>query len=305
MPSSIPPLAALLMAAATWGSLFFVAKPLLEAIDAVWFTAIRYALATSCLFALLALRKRTPWQELARHAPRLAVLGFLGYGFFSAMVFAGLARSVPSHGAVVMATMPVTTMLVRWAQDRAVPSARSLLLALLALVGVATVSGALTHAPGAVSTLAGDALALAGTIGWVLYTRGGAALPKLSALEYTGFTAVASLPLLLLAAALATLAHVAQLPDLAFVAHVSPRLLYIAIVPTVAAALAFNFGVRRMGALTGTLFINAVPVSALAFAAATGVRPAANEFAGVALVVMALMAHVLLSATPGRKVLKA
>jgi drug/metabolite transporter (DMT)-like permease len=69
---------------------------------------------------------------------------------------------------------------------------------------------------------------------------------------------------------------------------VLPQLLYVAIVPTVAAALAFNFGVRRLGAAAGTLFLNMVPVSVLAVRALTGTPPHASELAGVALVGVAL-----------------
>jgi drug/metabolite transporter (DMT)-like permease len=60
-------------------------------------------------------------------------------------------------------------------------------------------------------------------------------------------------------------------------------------VPTVAAAVAFNFGVRRLGAATGTLFINCVPISALLIATALGQPPGAQEILGAVLVGLALV----------------
>src|SRR4051812_47770451 len=80
MLSALPAFAALLLATATWGSLFHVAKPLLPSLDPLWFTVIRYAAATLCLALVLAFRKRTPWAALLSNAPRFALLGFLGYG---------------------------------------------------------------------------------------------------------------------------------------------------------------------------------------------------------------------------------
>lgn len=69
---------------------------------------------------------------------------------------------------------------------------------------------------------------------------------------------------------------------------VAPHLLYIAAVPTVAAVVAFNFGVRQLGASRGTLFLNGVPVSALLMSVALGQHPAAQEWIGAALVIAAL-----------------
>jgi drug/metabolite transporter (DMT)-like permease len=59
---------------------------------------------------------------------------------------------------------------------------------------------------------------------------------------------------------------------------------------------AFNFGVRTLGQATGTLFINCVPVSALAIATALGQPPSAHELAGALLVGAALV----LATRPGR-----
>ncbi|WP_029000672.1 hypothetical protein [Azohydromonas australica] len=49
--------------------------------------------------------------------------------------------------------------------------------------------------------------------------------------------------------------------------EVVPAVLYIIAIGTVLAALTYNLGVRLLGATTGILFINWVPVSALAIGA--------------------------------------
>lgn len=289
MNPSLAPVAALLFATSAWGSLFLVGKPLLATLDPLWFTTWRYSLATLLLVVLVQAFGHSPWHKLRRHFGRLALLGLAGYGCFSVLVFFGLARSLPSHGSVIMATMPFTTLLLRWGLDGQRPPRDSLLGAAVALLGVATVAGVFSPARQAdAAMLLGDAVTLAGTLGWVLYTRGAASLPDHGPLEYTALTAVAAWPWLVLGTVAATLWGWVPAPSGAAVAGLLPPLLYVAVVPTVLAALAFNFGVRRLGPAVGTLFLNAVPVSVLVVHAVQGQAPSVAELTGAALVAVAL-----------------
>jgi drug/metabolite transporter (DMT)-like permease len=284
---------ALLGATTAWASLFLTAKPVLAHIDPVWFTLIRYSLATAGFAALLAWRGRSVWSKLREHGARLALLGFVGYGMFGVLVLIGLAHSVPSHGAVVMATMPITTQLLRWALDGLRPTRAALIGSALALLGVVIVSGVLGNGDEEASTLWGDATAWLGTLGWIWYTRHSARFPSFDALEYSALTAMASWPLLLLAALVGAASHLASVPSLADLQLSWHALLYVGAVPSVLAILAYNWGIRRLGVVTGTAFLNFVPVSALLMGAALGAKPAAHELVGVALVIAALLIHTL------------
>lgn len=286
-------IAGLLLATTAWGSLFIAGKPVLHWVDPVWFTLLRYTVATLAFTLLLALRGPFPWAVLRRHGWRLAGLGFLGYGVFSAMVLVGLAHSLPSHGAVIMATMPITTQLVRWALDGLRPSASAVVSTLLALAGVVIVSGLLHAGAAGTSTWPGDLSALAGTLGWIWYTRGAARLPELDVVSFSSLSALASWPLLLLATLLLSASGLAAVPQVHAAWQAWPVLVYIGLVPTVFGVLAYNFGVRTLGVVTSTAFLNVVPVSALLIGAALGSRPAAHELAGVALVVAGLLIHTL------------
>jgi drug/metabolite transporter (DMT)-like permease len=262
---------------------------LLATLDPVWFTTLRYTLATLLLVVLVQAFGRSPWRQLRSHFGRLTRLGLVGSGCFSMLDFFGLARSLPSHGSVIMATMPFTTLLLRWALNGQRPPRASLRGASVALLGVATVGGVFFPERQAdAAMLLVDLVTLAGTLGWVLYTRGAASLLDHSPLEYTALTAVASWPWLVLGAVVAKLWGWAPAPVSAAVAGLLLSLLYIAMVPTVLAALAFNFGVRRLGPTIGMLFLNAVPVSVLAVHALQGQAPSAAEMAGAALVAVAL-----------------
>ncbi|WP_157269274.1 DMT family transporter [Azohydromonas aeria] len=291
LPASLAYLA-LVFATTAWGSLFLVGKHVIGVIDPVWFTVVRYALATLLLLVLVQCFGQSPWVKLRANLARLTLLGVAGYGAFSILVFVGLRLSAPSHGSVLMATMPFTTLGLRWLLDGIRPSPRAVFSAALALAGVATVAQLLAGTSGGTTaSQLGDLITLAGTLGWVFYTRGAASLPDHSPLEYTALTAVAALPWLIAGAALATAGGLVVLPSLAVLASFAPELLYVAAVPTVAAALAFNLGVRRLGAPVGTLFLNVVPVSVIAVRAVLGVPPQASEVMGAGLVALALTLH--------------
>jgi drug/metabolite transporter (DMT)-like permease len=283
-------LLALLLATSAWGGLFHAGKQVLTRLDPFWFTALRYGGAALLLAALLLARGALRPGQLRTHAGRLFGLGLLGYGAFGILVFIGLSMSVPSHGAVIMATMPLSTLFIRWAIDGQRPQWWVWIAASLALGGVSLVAG-VWSAPGAGSgsTLAGDSIALLGTLGWILYTRGQAKVPQLSVLEYTAYTALLAFPGLLAIAALASGLGWAHRPSVEAVREVAPAALYIIAIGTVLAALAYNLGVRLLGVTTGILFINWVPVSALVIGAVMGHVPSASELVGTGFVIGALV----------------
>lgn len=281
--------AALVFATVAWGGLFHAGKVALKNLDPFWFTLVRYIGAALLLTAILRWNGAVRWILLRQHWVRLAGLGLMGYGLFGILVFIGLSLSAPSHGAVIMATMPVTTLFIRWVFDRQAPQWWAWLAALLAIAGVSLVSGVLDGGKGfSNSTLAGDLIAYAGTVGWIMYTRGQATVAQLTVIEYTTFTALLALPGLLLVALLATLAGYARPPAAANLVAAAPSLLYIVVFGTVLAALAFNKGVRNLGATHGIVFINLVPVSALLIGIASGAQISAGELAGTLLVIAAL-----------------
>ncbi|VTU13754.1 DMT family transporter [Variovorax sp. RA8] len=286
-------IAALLAATSSWGAMFLVSKEVLQHVDPFWFTLIRYSLSALFLAALLVPRGAAPWHQLRSHAGPLALRGVAGFGVFSVMVLTGLAHSVPSHGAIIMATTPITTQLLRWLLDGVRPTRITLLTSALALAGVVVVSGVLVSSNGdAASTAWGDAIALAGTLGWVWYTRGAAQFAgRLDVVEYSALTVLAAWPLLLMGALGATALGLAELPQVQGLESSWHALLYVGLVPSAVAVLAYNFGVRKLGPVTGTAFINFVPVSALLMSVALGKLPSASELLGMGMVVGALLIH--------------
>ena len=294
MPISSSPLgiAALLAATSAWGAMFLVGKDVLRHVDPFWFTLIRYSLSALVFAALLLPRGAAPWRRLRADAGALALRGTVGFGVFSVMMLTGLAHSQPSHGAVIMATTPITTQLLRWLLDGVKPTRITLAASALALAGVVVVSGVLAAPHGAGATAWGDAIALAGTLGWVWYTRGATQFAdRLDVLEYSALTVLAAWPLLLLGALGASALGLSAPPEAPALQQSWHALLYVGLVPSAFAVLAYNFGVRALGPVTGTAFINFVPVSALLIGTALGHLPTGSELAGMAMVVGALLLH--------------
>lgn len=62
-------------------------------------------------------------------------------------------------------------------------------------------------------------------------------------------------------------------PSVQVLCSLSPQMLYATVVSTVAFALAFNLGVRRLGSPLGTLFLNMVPLSVIVGRAWMGQTP--------------------------------
>jgi len=299
-PPRLAGIAALLFATASWGGMFLVSKDVLAQVDPMWLTFIRYSMSALLFAALLLVRGAAPWRQLRAQAAPLALRGVAGFGVFSVLLLAGLARSVPSHGAILMATTPISAQLLRWALDGIRPSRVTIASTLLALAGVAIVSGLLlgpdAQDPGA-STLVGDAIAFVGTLGWVWYTRGAARFPQLNAVDYSALTVLAAWPLLLAGTVVSTALDLAEAPSAEGLRQCAPALLYVGVVSSAVAVLAFNLGVRSLGPVTGTAFLNFVPVSTMLMSAAMGKAPTGSEILGMSMVVVALLVHTATSRT--------
>ncbi|MES1162703.1 MAG: DMT family transporter, partial [Rhizobacter sp.] len=98
-------------------------------------------------------------------------------------------------------------------------------------------------------------------------------------------------PLLLLGALAATALGWAGVPSVDGLQLSWHALLYVGLVSSAIAVLVFNHGVRVLGPVTATAFLNFVPVSVLLMSFALGKPPALNELVGMAMVIAALLIH--------------
>lgn len=280
----------LLMAALSWGGMFPVAKPALLLIDPYYMTLIRYGCAAVLFIALL-------WWTEGRRALRLDgqlmplfLLGTLGFAGFNLLAFNGLVHTRPEHGAVIMALMPMMTVLLSWVLKGARPAPFTLTMIVLAFSGVFLV----ITGGNPVRAFAGggahwDLLFLAGAFCWVGYTMGGARLPEWSPLRYTTITCTLGAASLGVITVGLTLTGVINVPAGSTVVALHWPLAYLIVMGGLVAVLSWNTGIRLLGAVNGVLFINFVPITAFTIGALAGRSFSLTEVLGALMVVTALL----------------
>jgi drug/metabolite transporter (DMT)-like permease len=286
MPRFLPSLVATL----TWGAMFPIAAATLHHIDPYHLTAIRYGLAVPVFLGLLAAVEGRRALRPDGRTLELFVLGSIGFAGFNLLGYVGIEHTQPQEASLVAALMPLLTVVATWALTRRAPGRATLVAIAVAFGGVALVitrgdPAQAIHGGG----LAGDGLILLGAAGWVVYTLGARRFPHFSPLRYTALSATGGILTILAVTAGLTVSGAEPLPTGHALAHAWLQLVYVVAFAAVLAVLAWNEGVRRLGAPNAALFFNLVPIVAFAIAVAQGYHPKAIELAGGLLTVAALV----------------
>jgi drug/metabolite transporter (DMT)-like permease len=282
--------------------MFPIADSAIKRVDPFHLTAIRYILASLGFLALLWAFEGARALRLDGRGIELFLYGSAGIAGFNLFAFAGLEHTTPEHAALIVATSPLMTLLASAALARTAPSKTTLGFVLLALLGVLLVIG---HGdPTAVvngGVNGGDLLVLLGTASFVVYTLGARRFSGHSSLRYTALSATGGTMTVLAVTELATLAGWLDAPSGGDVGAIWWQLAYIVVIGALAAVLAWNEGVRRLGASNAALFMNLVPVVAFVIAIVRGYHPDAAELGGAALTVAALIGANLASRQDSRR----
>jgi len=267
--------------------MFPIAAPTLDRIDPFHLTAVRYLVAAAIFAALLVLVEGSRALRLEGRALELWALGTAGFAGFNLLVYVALEHTRPQDAALIVATSPVLVVLTTWALGMGRPRAAQLWLTGAAFLGVALVIS--RGDPSQLASGPWELVVLAGVIGWVFYTLGARRFPGFSPLRYTALTALLGTGTVLSITFGLALSGAIGTPAPADYAAEWWRLLYVALPAAVVAVLAWNEGVRRLGAANGSLFINLVPVVTFAIAIGQGYRPGGAELGGAAVTVAALV----------------
>jgi drug/metabolite transporter (DMT)-like permease len=260
-------------------------------VDAFHLTAIRYGLATIAFVGLLwALEGRAALRvPNRRRGLELWALGSLGFAGFNLLAYLGLGSSTPQHASVFVALMPVLTVFGLAAITRNRPRPAIVGFALLAVLGAALVVSGGDPASLVTGGLSGgDVLFFAGVSSFAAYTLGARRFSDFSPLRYTALSAAGGTATILAVTEITTLAGAEHTPTLADLGAIWWQLIYVVVIGAVIAVLAFNEGVRKLGAPNASLFGNLIPVVTLIIAVAQGYRPAGLELVGIAVTLAAL-----------------
>jgi drug/metabolite transporter (DMT)-like permease len=275
------------IAAISWGAMFPIADGAFSHVDPFNITAIRYVGASIIFLAILVAVEGRDALRLEGRGRELLVLGSLGFAGFNLLAYVGLSHTEPQNAAIIVPTMPLATVIVRWARDGIKPSAGLVGAITVALVGVVLV---VSHGdPSQLRGGIGDALVLLGVFCWVVYTLGAARFAGWSPLRYTALSAPLGTVTVLAATAVADAGGWQHLPSGADVVATLPAIFFIIVFGAVVAVLSWNLGVRKLGPANASLFITLVPVTTFAIRIGQGYVPGSAELIGTGLVLAALV----------------
>ncbi len=284
--------ALLLAATMSWGGMFSVAKSALTVMDPYYMTLIRYAPAALVFMLLLYWFEGKKAFRLEGKTLLLFFYGTLGFAGFNLLAFNGLVHSRPEHGAVVMALMPMMTVILTWLLKGQRPHRFTMIAVASAFAGVfLVISGG--HPSDVFTGGAGqwDLMFLSGAFCWVSYTMGASQFPDWSALRYTAITcALGAVSIGLITFAL-TLNGTIHAPSVQTLQSEQWVIAYLIILGALVAVLSWNAGIKMLGSVNGVLFINFVPITAFTIGVISGRSFSAAEVVGASLVISALIAN--------------
>lgn len=279
----------LLVTAFAWGSQIPVLTELFERWDPYFLAAIRYVLAVPVLLAVLVVLE--PRGRLLRPLAegRLWLLG-LALGLFVPLYTLGIAHADPNTAAILGSTGPAVAAIVAWSCFR-LPFDRSMIPAiLLAMAGAVLATYNPDAAGGAFDLRGGEALILLATASWAWYSYaaqrwyGHWSQLRISSLTMMPGTVV-TVAVCLLAGALAGEALPTAAPD----ALDAGLIAWMTLMAVVAGILGWNYGVRHLGVVVASLFLNLVPVFAILIITIMGTPPTTPQLLGAALVLAGVL----------------
>ncbi len=286
----------LFLAPLFWAGNFVFGKALLEALPPFGINLVRWVLACMVLVPLtLALEGRFP--RPARHQwLSLGVMALTGIVLFNALVYLSLVHTTSTNASLINGTTPILTMVIAALVGLDRLTGRRLTGAFVSLIGVGWIvsQGSLEAVIG-LSFNRGDLIMLVAALSWAIYTvllnrvRG-----ELSPLATLTTVAVLALPPLgIIGGYELTIHPVGPITPLAVVG-----LVYVGVLASVAAFMAWSVGIEGIGAARGSIFLNLIPVFTAVIAVLTlGERVGLVQLVGGSLVI----GGVTLASSAGRK----
>lgn len=284
--AAVGPELAQLVVVGLWASTFVVTKASFDQMSALAFIFARFALMTVLAFAVLIARRPTGRRGIRRADwGRFALAGLSGYTFYQLGFVLGLDRTSPFSSSLLIAMVPLFTVLILATAGEPVP-ARAWLGIGVAAVGVALFL-ADKRGTGAEGTVLGDALSLGAAIAFAVY--GVVNRPLVAAYPpetYTAYTLLAgTVPLLAISAPAAVAQDWSRVSPAGWLA-----VLYMVVLPVYVAYMLWNWAIARRGVAAATSFSLLVPVVSGALSAlffGEGFGPA--KLTGAALVLAGLV----------------
>ncbi|MFP5391343.1 MAG: DMT family transporter [Gammaproteobacteria bacterium] len=268
-----------------WAAVFHIGKFAVSNMPPGYVSAWRFLLAAVVLLALTRWRDGLDPATLRRNAPALLAMSAIGVVGFNVGMSYGLRETSAVNGALIMAFSPALTAVLAALVAGESISSRKITGLVLALAGVTVVvSKGSLHTLTQMSFSRGDLMVLLGEVGWSIYS----VIPKrfvhgLTTTQITVSTVTGgALMLAVFGSVEPASAGLWVMPSV----PVAGAIGFMGLFGSVLAYLWWNEGLGKLGAASGAVFINLVPVWATLIGLALGQEVSSAQWAG-ALLVMA------------------
>jgi len=280
----------LLVTAFAWGSQIPVLNELFARWDPYFLAAARYVLALPVLLAILVVVEPSGAILQPLRERRIWLLG-LALGIFVPLYTLGVAHADPNTAAIVGSTGPAVAAIVGWAWF-GLPFDRSMMPAVvLAMTGGILATYDSNGAGATFDLRGGEILILLSSVCWAWYSLAAQSwLTRWSQLRISCITMVPGAVVSVFVYLCAALAGGAALPppapssalDIGFFA-------WMTVMAVVAGLLGWNYGVRQLGVVVASLFLNVVPVFTILITTLQGRPPTIMQLLGGALVLAGVL----------------
>lgn len=248
----------------------------------------RFSIASIGLLGVTAAMGKLRLHILLKNLPAFIGLGILGITWFSLAMFYGVRATTPVNAALIMATTPLTTLLLAYFFEKEKIDTNRAIGIALGMTGVLlVVSKGSLSALLSLHVAQGDIIIFGGSIGWALYTVlsrkfiKGANLFEMTAYSML-FGTLAMIPI----------AFWLEEPFVAMKAATGTMHLAIIYMGLCGSMLAYLFwfrGIEHVGPARTAIFFNLVPVSTMAVSVMMGQHPNIWQLTGAVIVVMGVL----------------
>lgn len=244
------------LATLSWATNMALGRWLRADIGPLTLAASRFLIA-SFIYAVLLQRRPAEERRLGEDRWLVVAMALAGVTLFAPTLYLALRFTTTVNATLINGFGPLITGLLAALLIREPMSRSQLVGAMVGILGILILisGGALTFWRDAQFNI-GDLISIGAVTLWGLYSvLGRRVMRHRSALSATAFSSFLGLPLLLIAA----IWEIQRLPVQLGPALIA-SILYIGLVPTVVGFLAWNAGVRRLGASGAMVFYNTLPL---------------------------------------------
>ncbi|WP_339478686.1 MULTISPECIES: DMT family transporter [unclassified Pseudomonas] len=263
-PSDLPVYLKLAMVTMIWGGTFVAGRILADALAPMFAASLRFLLASIALLSFLALAGIPLARPSVKQALQLAALGFFGIFFYNLCFFYGLQYINASRASLIVALNPAVIGLASWwlFKERLSRLKVAGIVLCIGGAGLVIVSRDPSLLQGAAQGWVGDLLIFGCVLGWGIYSLFSRSLnDSLGPLQTVTWSILLGTLMLWLGCAAAGQIRFETLRGLDVEQWLS--LLYLGVLGSALAYIAWYDGIRRIGATRSGVFIALNPLTAV------------------------------------------